>query len=304
MAGIYPESGVPANQALNSVNVPTTGCDSELFHSTNRCQPRFDPAAANALMSEILNAVTGVDCADGTRTIYDCTRLDNLRRAIQQHIENFVFSCCLPQQFPNIGEACQIEQLVMATDSDGCRKIARYSAASSRLGCGNASTVWPDGTSFDFPPDPSDLGSYYNSFSLWDDIQTDTVDNAMLNAGKLTDFTVTVPCDGTVVTLSGTQNLRFNPAGPDGIGTVVIRIDGQFSTNDIVGAVLPAAEGTNYQSSASDFGGTAVTTLSAGVHHIETFWIGRNAGQPAAQARISNIPGAVTHNTCVVLPLG
>lgn len=79
MSGMFPDSGVPANQALNTTDVPTTNCDpaGELFHSTSRCQPRFDPASANAVMSEILNAI---DCAG---LVYDCSRLDNLCLAIQ-----------------------------------------------------------------------------------------------------------------------------------------------------------------------------------------------------------------------------
>ena len=87
MSGVYPNSGVPANEALNSVNVPTVNCPSELFHSTTRCQPRFDPAAANAVMSEILNAV---NCGG---VAYDCTRLDNLCQAMTNNIENALEGC-------------------------------------------------------------------------------------------------------------------------------------------------------------------------------------------------------------------
>jgi hypothetical protein len=78
MSGIYPESGVIAAQAQNSVDVPTVNCANELFYSTNRCQPRFDPAAANAVISEILNVVN----AAGRQ--YDCSRLDNLALTIMQ----------------------------------------------------------------------------------------------------------------------------------------------------------------------------------------------------------------------------
>jgi hypothetical protein len=78
MSGIFPDSGVPAHLALNTVDVPTTNCQpgGELFHSTSRCQPRFDPAAANALISELLNAV------NWSGRTYDCSRLDNLRLAL------------------------------------------------------------------------------------------------------------------------------------------------------------------------------------------------------------------------------
>jgi hypothetical protein len=77
MAGIFPDSGVAANQAVNTVDVPTTGCASgELFHSTSRCQPRFDPAAANAMMSELLNFMNSVG------HVYDCSVMTNLTTAL------------------------------------------------------------------------------------------------------------------------------------------------------------------------------------------------------------------------------
>lgn len=77
MTGIYPNAGVPAADARNTVvtsNVP--GCTA-LFYSTTRCQPRFDPVAQNALLSEALNLIScaGLD--------YDCSRLDNLCLAVK-----------------------------------------------------------------------------------------------------------------------------------------------------------------------------------------------------------------------------
>lgn len=56
MAGIFPPSGVPASDAYNSLPNPNVapGCDS-LWYSTSRCQPRFDPSAANAMLSELVN---------------------------------------------------------------------------------------------------------------------------------------------------------------------------------------------------------------------------------------------------------
>lgn len=76
MAGIFPDGGVAATLTSNTVDADTS-CTAELFYSTSRCQPRFDPAAANAVMSELLNAIN----AGGIT--YDCTVLDNLSRAIQ-----------------------------------------------------------------------------------------------------------------------------------------------------------------------------------------------------------------------------
>jgi hypothetical protein len=77
MSGIYPNSGVPASDAKNTVDVPSVAGCAELFYSTSRCVPRFDPAQANAVISEMLNVMA---CASMP---YDCNRLDNLCRAIR-----------------------------------------------------------------------------------------------------------------------------------------------------------------------------------------------------------------------------
>lgn len=77
MSGIFPSAGVGATNATNSVpgaNV-SSGC-SALWYPP-RCNPRFDPAQANAVISEIVNAV---NCAG---LAYDCSRLDNLCRALR-----------------------------------------------------------------------------------------------------------------------------------------------------------------------------------------------------------------------------
>lgn len=82
MSGIFPESGVPASQAAQAQINPNVedGCD-PLYHSSTRCNPRFDPAAANAVISEIVNLV---NCADMP---YDCTKLDNLCIAVTSLID-------------------------------------------------------------------------------------------------------------------------------------------------------------------------------------------------------------------------
>lgn len=80
MAGIFPNSGSGASEAANSLPDPNVadGC-TPLWHSTQRCLPRFDPASANAVMSELLNLM---NCND---VIYDCNALDNLCRALALH---------------------------------------------------------------------------------------------------------------------------------------------------------------------------------------------------------------------------
>lgn len=79
MAGIMPAGGIgPANAANSLPNADLkNGCDS-LWHA-NRCQPRFDPASQNAVISEILNAVNGAGLE------YDCGALDNLAKAMMVH---------------------------------------------------------------------------------------------------------------------------------------------------------------------------------------------------------------------------
>jgi hypothetical protein len=87
MTAIFPDSGVPPYEARNSILDPWTVNCSELWYSTARCEPRFDPAAANAMLSEMLNAVT---CAG---IPYDCSRLNNLCIAIQTMIRSGDSNC-------------------------------------------------------------------------------------------------------------------------------------------------------------------------------------------------------------------
>lgn len=90
MAGVFPTSGVEAGQTLRSLPDGTyplaAGCD-PLWHSTQRCVPRFDPAAANAVMSEIINAAT-CEAAGGQE--YDCNSLDNICRMLTHVIESLM----------------------------------------------------------------------------------------------------------------------------------------------------------------------------------------------------------------------
>lgn len=83
MSGLFPNSGVPASDAKNSIpNVDVVpGCD-QLWYSTSRCTPRFDSAAMNAVLAELFNAIMG---EGGT---YDCSRFDNLAEALKRPIIN------------------------------------------------------------------------------------------------------------------------------------------------------------------------------------------------------------------------
>lgn len=79
MAGILPAGGIPPQDAQNSLNDAElkAGCAS-LWHA-NRCTPRFDPASANAMISEVLNVIGAAGLE------YDCALLDNLAKAVSIH---------------------------------------------------------------------------------------------------------------------------------------------------------------------------------------------------------------------------
>lgn len=86
MAGLFPENGVVAQETI-AASFPLTvaaKCDA-LFHKA-LCVPRFDPIAANAIISELVNAIN-------INTTYDCKRLDNLATALKK-----IGSIC---SFPN-----------------------------------------------------------------------------------------------------------------------------------------------------------------------------------------------------------
>lgn len=80
MAGIFPDGGTPAANTFNGaspINL-VEGCEA-LYYRSN-CVPVFDPFSANAVISEIANAVNlGGD--------YDCSRLDNLKRTLESLVK-------------------------------------------------------------------------------------------------------------------------------------------------------------------------------------------------------------------------
>lgn len=75
MTGILPNNGVPPENTQNGIEDPllTLGCEN-LYYGP-RCNPRLDPFAMNALISEVINALNVIGQA------YDCNRLDNLATA-------------------------------------------------------------------------------------------------------------------------------------------------------------------------------------------------------------------------------
>jgi len=74
---MFPDSGVPPADAKNSLpDVRTLNCD-ELWYSTSRCQPRFDPAAANAMLAEQMNLIMQAEMT------YNCLSLNHVESAVR-----------------------------------------------------------------------------------------------------------------------------------------------------------------------------------------------------------------------------
>ncbi|MEY9493763.1 glycine-rich domain-containing protein [Bradyrhizobium elkanii] len=81
MTAMFPGSGVPPADARNSLPDPDTrNCD-ELWYSTSRCQPRFDPAAANAVLAELINLINKGEVS------YDCQFLDQVQLSVRYLIQ-------------------------------------------------------------------------------------------------------------------------------------------------------------------------------------------------------------------------
>jgi hypothetical protein len=82
MTAMFPDSGVPASDARNTIPDPVTNANcNELWYSTSRCQPRFDPAAANAVLAELVNITQNGE------VVYDCSKLDQVQLAINYIIQ-------------------------------------------------------------------------------------------------------------------------------------------------------------------------------------------------------------------------
>ena len=114
---MFPDSGVPPADAKNSLlDVNTTANCDELWYSTSRCTPRFDPAAANAMLSEVLNAVM---CAG---IPYDCTKLNNLCLAIAYTIQNG-HAICLPLSGGPFDYAGNLTPPLLAYPTDCCMMV-------------------------------------------------------------------------------------------------------------------------------------------------------------------------------------
>jgi hypothetical protein len=81
MTAMFPITGVHYTDAENSLPDPDTINCKELWYSTSRCQPRFDPAAANAVLAELVNTINKGEVS------YNCAYLDQLQLAVRYLIQ-------------------------------------------------------------------------------------------------------------------------------------------------------------------------------------------------------------------------
>jgi hypothetical protein len=80
---MFPDSGTAAANAKNTLPDPqvnTAGCP-KLWYDTSRCAPRFDPAAANAMLAEDINLLMKAELQ------YDCANLNHIERAVRYLIQ-------------------------------------------------------------------------------------------------------------------------------------------------------------------------------------------------------------------------
>lgn len=280
MSGIFPSGGVPASQALptNLPEIETVGANCSTLYHNARCNTKADPIAVNALIAEIGAAVNcaGLD--------YDCTRYDNLCSAIEEMSRRSLFEC-LDRDFPTSQNQCSVEYLVLGTDSNGCKRISRYSQASAQLARVENSSVWGTNKPYtQLPENPATEASYYNQESLWTAQRTGTVDMARLTPNWIFHLDFTLACASTV-TLFCETNTVLNPVqnGNAGAASVLTySIDGVFPTP--ASQVVPfVVAWTNFQTNSQ---GQTTVNLSAGRHILDFYVVGRNPGRPAAQIPI------------------
>lgn len=97
MSSLFPQGGVNSDMAPGSLPGITTGPDGDtapgcvpLWYAL-RCDNNFDPVAANALLAEMMSILVDREFQ------YDCTRQDNLSKALGPHLISYEKSVPLPQ---------------------------------------------------------------------------------------------------------------------------------------------------------------------------------------------------------------
>lgn len=280
MSGIFPSGGVSASQALptNLPEIETTGTNCSTLYHNARCNTKADPIALNAVIAEIGAAV---NCAG---LAYDCTRYDNLCSAIEEMSRKSLFEC-LDRDFPTSQNQCSVEYLVLGTDSEGCKRITRYSQASAELARVGNSSVWGTNKPYtELPENPGNEATYYNQESLWTAQQAGNVDMSRLQPNWIFHLEITLACASSV-TLFCETNTVLNPTQNTNAGAASVlaySVDGVFPTPSSL--VVPfVVAWTNYQTNAQ---GQTTVNLSAGTHTLDFYVIGRAPGRQAAKIPI------------------
>lgn len=281
MAGVFPNGGVTANLTKGADETITPNdlenCDGgALFHNTGNCRSVFDPRSANAMISEVINAVK---CA-GIK--YDCSQHDNLCEAIRKIVDDRVFGC-IDQDVPDASGSCMIENLVLATDASGCTRIARYNDAAAQLGSVTTASVYGGDHNMLIPADPANTASYYDFNSLSTDASAGTINVARLNSTKVFDMTLNLACE-TSVNFDVVLSSVFSPAANGGSGQaseLVLRINNNFALSPAGFVADRFAFVTNFQTFMI---GEIRRTLGAGVNRVEAFLIRSTGTAGASQA--------------------
>lgn len=294
MSGIFPPSGVPAVNAYNSLQNPDVeeGCVPS-WYSTAKCAPRFDPSAMNAITSEIINLV---NCSG---LPYDCNSLDNLCKAVDKIIQDSWVQC-LSNNLPDASNACQLENIVLSTDTDGCRHLVRFTSSNYQIAFTTDAQVYPDGTNpTAIPTTPDTPSTFYNRHELYDAQNAGSINEGRLNTCKIFDVNFNVPCNNTSIDLEAYLSVWFDPAHnwPYGVSAQLVpRFDGVFDVNNLEGVVQGFVAFTNFEQVNRS---TYRKVLSAGTHNVKCYAINVRDNGPTAQLQIRHL-GALYNNSMVV----
>ncbi|UPT53300.1 hypothetical protein [Synechococcus phage Ssp-JY38] len=280
MAGIQPEGGVPPQQTLGGLTNPDLAAGCENLWYSIRCNPRFDPVAANFVIAEILNLVN--ECRP-----YNCNTNNNMLLAVQCIARRVIFDC-LEEELPVAEDACSIEQLVLTTDATGCQRIARYTAAAAQLVAVTSASVYGPDHNVTIPANANDPATYYSFNELSSDVENNTVNTTMLNQQKVFEATFSLPCF-TNLEIETLLSPLFEPAANGGegrAGQLVFRVDGVFELTSAGFIRYSDNFFTNFNSaSRSQF----TLGLGAGAHTIEAFWVHRTGLSGADQGAPINL---------------
>lgn len=118
MSGILPDNGVVAGATVNTVQNPLLDADCAALFFKMSCNPKFDPAWANAVTSELLNFMK---CAGHP---YDCEKLTNMCEA-----DRLLFDKYICETGP-LSSSCGATRKLAMVNNGTCWELAWYTDAS------------------------------------------------------------------------------------------------------------------------------------------------------------------------------